>query len=85
MTSLPPLQAGIYRHYKGQLYQVLGYAQDSTIDGRIVVVYVGLELAGATAGRPRMNVRSVEDFFGQAPNGNPRFEFVGAEWRPDQA
>lgn len=29
---LPPLKAGIYRHYKGPLYLVLGYAHDANAD-----------------------------------------------------
>lgn len=29
---LPELRAGIYRHYKGQFYQVFGYAHDSNSD-----------------------------------------------------
>lgn len=32
MADLPELRAGIYRHYKGPLYQVLGYAHDANAD-----------------------------------------------------
>jgi hypothetical protein len=32
MSSLPALRAGIYRHYKGNLYQVLGYGHDANAD-----------------------------------------------------
>jgi len=74
------LRAGIYRHYKGHLYQVLGYAGDSSIEGRTVVVYVGLELGDARPG-PRMHVRETSDFFAEV-NGRPRFEYEGPEWRP---
>jgi hypothetical protein len=77
MTILPSLPAGIYRHYKGHYYLVLGYAQDSNEVSRTVVVYVGLELDGATADRPRMNVRTVEDFFADVPFGGQRFTYVG--------
>jgi hypothetical protein len=59
--QLPELPSGIYRHWKGKLYQVLGYAHDSNLDERVVVVYVPLELDGAHLG-PRMAVRSVEDW-----------------------
>lgn len=72
---------GVYRHYKGQLYLVLGLAADSNADefasfgwideseqpiplfseGRVVVVYIGLQLDGAEPG-PRMHVRTLEDF-----------------------
>jgi hypothetical protein len=59
---LPELPAGVYRHYKGHQYLVLGYARDSdSADGRIVVVYIGLELTG-DPGPIRMHVRTVEDF-----------------------
>lgn len=33
---LPPLKAGIYRHYKGPLYQVLGYAHDANADDLVL-------------------------------------------------
>lgn len=67
---------GIYRHYKGPLYLVLGLAHDAnaetlwTLDARgelecrgerTVVVYVPLQLDGAHTG-PRMAVRTLEDF-----------------------
>jgi hypothetical protein len=60
-TKLPPLYAGIYRHYKGPYYQVYGYAHDANDENRAVVVYQALELNGAHRG-PRMAVRTVEDF-----------------------
>lgn len=53
------LQAGIYRHYKGPLYEVSGYAHDANIDGRVLVLYRGLELDGAKLG-PRWSVRDAE-------------------------
>lgn len=72
------LQAGVYRHYKGPLYLVLGLAHDANVDTlytetgttpplallgeREVVVYVGLQLDEAHTGA-RLAVRSVEDFF----------------------
>ncbi len=77
MTNLPPLPSGIYRHYKGHYYLVLGYACDSNDDSRTVVVYVGLELDGASAELPRMNVRTVEDFFSEVPGKGQRFHYVG--------
>ncbi len=77
MTTLPPLPTGIYRHYKGHYYLVLGYAQDSNEDSRTVVVYVGLEIGGASVDRPRMNVRTVEDFFADVPLMGQRFTYVG--------
>lgn len=110
------LIAGIYQHYKGNLYQVLGLASDANADTlglagsvsrvsymtmeakplgeRIVVVYIGLQLDGASFG-PRMHVRTLEDFtinvcgdpehpgFGKVLTGpttctTPRFKYLGS-------
>jgi hypothetical protein len=94
VTELPELHAGIYRHYKNHLYLVLGYARDER--DRVVVVYIGLELTGATNPQ-RMKVRPVEDFFGVVDprTGEPvddwdgtepcpvlRYTFIGAEAWP---
>lgn len=62
MTKLPDLQAGVYQHYKGPLYLVLGYAHDANDAQRKAVVYIGLQLDDAHTG-PRLAVRSAEDFF----------------------
>lgn len=71
------LLAGIYRHYRGHLYLVLGFARDSNLPGRTAVVYVGLQLDDATTGH-RMNIRTVKDFFAQV---NPDTgAVVGARW-----
>ncbi len=61
--DLPPLLAGVYQHYRGPLYLVLGYAHDANQDGRTVVVYVGLELTPTAKPGARMSVRDVTDFF----------------------
>jgi hypothetical protein len=45
----------------------------------MVVVYAGLELDGATLGHPRLNVRTVDDFFATVA-GKPRFTYVGTTW-----
>jgi hypothetical protein len=79
---VPDLPAGVWRHWKGHLYQVLGYATDSSIAGRTVVVYIGLELDGASPG-PRMHVREAAEFTGRVEfNGAmiPRFEYLAPEW-----
>jgi hypothetical protein len=55
--DLPTLPAGVWLHHKGPCYQAFGYAPDKAQDGRIVVVYVGLDLAGAARGL-RMLVRT---------------------------
>jgi hypothetical protein len=87
------LHAGVYRHYKGHLYLVLGYADDANTEGRTVVVYVGLQLDGAGPGA-RIKVRTAEDFFapvnpstgavvqwcdGVDPAPVARFRYVGAD------
>lgn len=54
---LPTLSAGIYEHYKGHRYQVLGYAHDANREGKAVVVYMPLQLDGAHYG-PRLAVRN---------------------------
>jgi hypothetical protein len=91
--NLPDLYAGIYRHYKGPLYLVLGYGHDANDSFRDVVVYVGLELDEAKRGA-RLAVRSVEDFFAEVHDNNEtcydrdrckenhrlRFEYIGSSW-----
>lgn len=54
---------GIYRHYKGPLYQVFGLTHDANNEHRICVLYIGLELDKAHLG-PRLAVRTIEDFVG---------------------
>jgi len=75
------MHAGLYRHYKGGYYQVLGIAEHTETDER-VVVYVSLD---ASLPGPRMRVRPVEEFNSyvriQEPSGDdsgnvPRFQFL---------
>lgn len=67
---LPELAAGVYQHYKGPLYLVLGYAHDANDAERVAVVYVGLELDGAKTG-PRLAVRDAAEFLGYVhPDGS---------------
>lgn len=56
--------AGLYRHYKGGMYQVLGLGFDANIDGRTTVIYIPLYLRDDQPG-PRLTVRTVEDFFAE--------------------
>lgn len=85
--TLPDLTAGVYRHYKGHLFLVLGYGQDSNHEDRSVVVYVGLELEDARPG-PRLRVRTAENFHatvdpatGKTTTGGvPRFTYLGPGW-----
>jgi hypothetical protein len=50
------MKSGIYKHYKGGLYQVLGIAEHTETNEK-VVVYVSL--TGADLPGPRMRVRPV--------------------------
>lgn len=78
---------GIWRHYKGHLYQLLHVARDSENgpnEGRLLAVYIGLDLDGARPG-PRVRVRPVAEFLEVLPTGVPRFEFVADEWDPSLA
>lgn len=59
--SVNSLRMGIYRHYKGPLYQVLGLGHDADNGDRTVVVYIALQLDGAHLG-PRIAVRTIEGF-----------------------
>lgn len=79
------LLAGVYRHYKGPLYLVLGYGHDSNQDGRQVIIYIGLELDQAKPG-PRLCVRTVSDFFTTVQVDGvetPRFTYISPEWIPE--
>lgn len=74
------LRAGIWRHYKGPLYLVLGLAHDANagelftfdavaqdfdpVEEREVVVYIGLQLDAAHAGA-RLAVRTLADFMAE--------------------
>lgn len=84
--ALPDLPAGVYRHYKGHRYLVLGYGHDADYEDRQVVIYVGLELDDARPG-PRLAVRTAESFFGpvQLSPGGPvvaRFSYEGPSYEP---
>jgi len=81
---------GIYQHYKGGFYQVLGVAGDATNEGsieepnpetRLMVVYISL--TGINLPGPRMRVRDIDEFNGWVkwPDGfhKPRFLAIGDE------
>lgn len=77
------MEAGVYRHYKGGYYQVLGVARHSETN-ELMVVYVSL--TGAHLPGPRMCVRPADMFGEDVPDPNstlavyvPRFEYVGEE------
>ena len=74
------LRCGVYEHYKGKKYLVLGAARH-TETGELVAVYVPLyELPGNEG--VQMSVRPLEMFEGQVEVGSevrPRFRFAWAE------
>lgn len=56
------LRSGVYRHYKGPLYQVIGYSHNASDDNNIQVLYIGLEISPDKPG-PRWATRDWIDFF----------------------
>jgi len=74
------LLCGIYKHYKGGLYQVLGVGAHTETDERFVVY---ISLTGADLPGPRLRVRPLTMFFDKVewPSGEhaPRFRYVGIE------
>lgn len=71
------LQAGVYKHYKGGLYLVLGVARHEVTDERLVA-YVPL----AVKSGPRITVRPYDNFFDIVTvQGRtvPRFTFIGED------
>ena len=86
------MQTGIYQHYKGAFYQVLGVAGDATNEGsiedpnpatRYMVVYLSFDLS---LPGPRLRVRDINEFNALVkwPDGstNPRFMPIGDELTP---
>lgn len=73
MSGLPELQAGVWQHWKGQRYLVLGLGHDADAPDRTVVVYVPLyDVPG-----PRLAVRTVGGFLEEVSPGVPRFRYLG--------
>lgn len=74
------LRCGVYEHYKGKRYLVLGVARH-TETGELMAVYVPLyELPGNEG--VQMSVRPLEMFEGQVEVNSelrPRFRFTGEE------
>ncbi|HYK08543.1 MAG TPA: DUF1653 domain-containing protein [Candidatus Eisenbacteria bacterium] len=74
--------SGVYKHYKGKFYLVLGVARHTETEEKFVV-YVPLY---AREG-PRMSLRPFEMFFEDVEvNGKKqkRFEYIGSEM-PEEA
>lgn len=71
------LKSGIYRHFKGGLYLMLGLARHSETDEKFVA-YVPLSVRSG----PRITVRPYEMFFDEVTRDGvtqPRFTYVGEE------
>ncbi|MGA9046158.1 DUF1653 domain-containing protein [Sulfuricurvum sp.] len=64
------LEKGLYRHYKGKYYEVIGVAKHSET-GENLVVYRPLY------GEQGLWVRPLEMFDETLPNGTKRFTFCG--------
>lgn len=76
------LKLGIYRHFKGKYYLVLGLARHSETEEKFVV-YVSLYVGEG----PRMFVRPLDMFLEKTivRNGKkqPRFVYIGPEMPSD--
>lgn len=73
------MRTGLYKHYKGGMYQVLGVAQHSNTN-ELMVVYISLD---ASLPGPRIRVRpmwGVDGFMTPCKDGIERFEFVEDFW-----
>lgn len=81
---IPAVESGIWRHYKGGHYQVLGIAAHSETD-ELMVVYVSLD--GINLPGPRMRVRPLSMWFDRVMPPVPnsinssvsRFTYIGPE------
>lgn len=77
------MMSGIYRHYKGGFYQVLGVAAHSETDERLVV-YVSLN---TTLPGPRLCVRPLSMWNQLVDKGGgervSRFTYIGTELPPE--
>ncbi len=79
MITPPELKVGIYEHYKGEHYLVLGIARldlaDPEWDDELAVVYMRLYRRD---GAP-MSVRPLRNFLEPVETGIPRFRYLGVE------
>ena len=71
------MRTGIYRHFKGGKYYVLGLAEH-TETGETMVIYVPLDPLKPEAGRPVLQARPLKSWE-KAVEGQKvtRFEFIG--------
>ncbi len=77
MINDTPIRKGIYQHFKGKLYRVLGEGLH-TEDMTMFVIYEPLyECAEDLFVRPKSMFTEV------LPDGTPRFKFIRDEYLPD--
>ena len=80
MKKIPKnIPSGVYKHYKGKYYLVLGLAHHSETMEKFIV-YVPLYVMEG----PRMCIRPAEMFFEKVIVGNkkvPRFKYIGREYQ----
>lgn len=69
------LRCGVYEHYKGGKYLLIGIGAH-TETNEIMVVYVSL--TGAHLPGPRLRIRPLSMFTDEV-DGKPRFRFIGQE------
>lgn len=79
VKETPRLISGVYKHYRGGYYQVLGVGELDT--GGKYVIYV--MLTGGYSRGPRLRIRSVESWHAKAEVGNgsfiERYVYIGEE------
>lgn len=70
--------AGIYKHYKGGHYQVIGIAEHTETKEKLVV-YISLTGFGLPGPRIRCKPLDGPEGFNTKVNGQDRFTYVGTE------
>jgi hypothetical protein len=79
--SASELRCGVYKHYKGGYYQVLGVGAHTETE-ELFVVYIGLTISASLPG-PRLRLRPLAMFLEEIewPTGEraPRFSYIGLE------
>jgi hypothetical protein len=69
------IKLGVYKHYKGNYYLVLGLGRHSETE-EVFVIYVPLYYNLQPG--PRITLRPLSNFLTKTKEGNSRFEYVGS-------
>lgn len=72
LQGTEPMKCGIYQHYKGGFYLLIGEAEHTETKERLAI-YVSLD---PTLSGPRIRARPLHEFIGYV-GACPRFDFVG--------